>query len=570
MTKLPPMSIGIGVDDFKKLIDKGSVYVDKTLLVKEFWEDGSEIVLTPRPRRFGKTLNLSMLKYFFERPSNPEEPTAYLFEKTNIWKDPKYQKLQGRYPVISITLKDVKKRKWDDAYEQIIELLSKEVKRTLAPIYNSLDDEQKDRYNTLVKKTASNVEYCNSILFMTEVLEAHYKTKTIVLIDEYDTPIVAAYLNDYYIDMVSFIRDLLSAALKTNPALNRAFLTGITRTAKEGIFSGLNNLAVCTVLSTEYSDKFGFTDNEVDSLIVQYDLKEQQATIRSWYNGYNFGQTQVYNPWSVLNCIKSSGDLKPYWANTSDNGLIKDLIVQAGNKVKDDMELLLAGNMLEDKEIEEGVALSDLARNATSLWSIFLFTGYLTAVKRVFDGKKYLYTLAVPNEEIAILYQQLVTQSINEAMISGEVTDLFKALIVGEVANVSILLQELIGNMCSSHDLPKKNLELSVHMFILGLISGLRNRYIVQSNRESGDGRYDIMLKPRNHNDPGILLEVKKTESKAKAVLEAAADQALQQIKTHDYKKQLRDFGYKGKIICYGIAACGKHIALKMETIDAL
>ncbi len=565
MTKLPP--IPIGVDDFKEIIDRGSVYVDKTLLIKEFWEDGSKIVLTPRPRRFGKTLNLSMLKYFFERT---EQSNSYLFEKTNIWKDPKYRELQGKFPVISITLKDVKKRNWGDAYKQIIELLSKEVKRTLSPLYNSLGADQQKRYHALVDRTADSVDYCNSLLFMTEILEAYYKTKTIVLIDEYDTPIVAAYLNDYYSDMVSFIRDLFSAVLKTNPALNRAFLTGITRTAKEGIFSGLNNLAVCSVLNEKYSDKFGFTDKEVGSLIAQYNLKEQQEDIRSWYNGYTFGKTQAYNPWSVLNCIDSKGMLKPYWVNTSDNELVARVIAQADDETKNELMLLLEGKPITKKKIDEGVVLPDLDTEDQEPWSFLLFTGYLTAIDCVVKNDLYLYSLAIPNKEILVLYKDLVLKAIGKVFSFAKLKKLFEALITGDVTNVTTLLQGYIDSMCSFHDLPQDNMERSVHMFVLGLLAELSYRYIIQSNRESGDGRYDIMLMPRDHNDFGILLEFKKTKSKTKAVLAAAADKALQQIKTHNYKKQLRDFGYKGKIICYGISACGKHIALKMGTIGAL
>ncbi len=565
MTTLP--SIPIGVDDYKKLIDKGSVYVDKTLLIKEFWEDGSEIVLTPRPRRFGKTLNLSMLKYFFERT---KQSNACLFEKTNIWKDPKYRDLQGQYPVISITLKDVKKRNWDDAYKQIIGLLAKEVKRTMAPIYDVLDADQQDMYNALVKKTADSVDYCNSLLFMTEALEAHYGQKTIVLIDEYDTPIIAAYLNDYYVDMVSFVRDLFSAVFKTNSALNRAFLTGITRTAKEGIFSGLNNLAVCSVLSKEYSDKFGFTDNEVNALITQYGLHEHQEDIRSWYNGYTFGKTQIYNPWSVLNCIKAGGDLKPYWVNTSDNELVAKVIAQASDETKKELELLLEGKPITEKVIDEGVILPELDTEDQEPWSFLLFTGYITAIDRISRNDKFLYTLALPNKEIVVLYRDLVLKAISKVFSFAKLKKLFEALITGDVLNVTILLQGYIDNMCSFHDLPKNDMERSVDMFVLGLLAELSYRYIVQSNRESGDGRYDIMLMPRDHNDIGVLLEFKKTERSTQAVLAKAADKALEQIKAHDYKKQRRDFGYQGKILCYGISACGKHIVVKTETIAAL
>ncbi len=565
-----PLPIPIGVDDYKKLIDKGSVYIDKTLFIKEFWEDGSEIILTPRPRRFGKTLNLSMLKYFFEHQNSQEESTAYLFEKTNIWKDPKYQKLQGKFPVIFITFKDVKVDTWTEAYQQFTDLLIEEIERLVEPIYTSLTPRYQRWYDAILDETATVTNYKNSLFTLTKILKQHYRKKVIVLIDEYDSPITHAYLKGYYPKMIGFMRGLLSKVLKTNPALDRALLTGITRTAKEGIFSGLNNLAVCTALSEKYSDKFGFTDNEVGSLIAQYGLQAQQAAIKSWYNGYTFGKTQVYNPWSVLNCIDAKGDLKPYWVNTSDNELVARIIAQASDETKNELKHLLEGNPITGKKIDEGVVLPDLDAEDQEPWSFLLFTGYLTAIDRTTRDDLYFYTLAIPNKEILVLYKDLVLRAIGKVFSFAKLKRLFEALITGDVTNVTTLLQGYIDNMCSFHDLPNDDMERSVHMFVLGLLAELSYRYIIQSNRESGDGRYDIMLMPRDHNDFGILLEFKKTKSKTKAVLATAADKALQQIKTHDYKKQLRNFGYQGKIICYGVSACGKHIALKMETIGAL
>lgn len=558
------LSIPIGVDDYKEIITRDSVYIDKTLLIKEFWEDGSGIVLTPRPRRFGKTLNLSMLKYFFE---HSEESNAYLFKKTNIWKYPEYQKLQGQFPVLFLTFKDIKVNTWAEAYQEFKDLLALEIERVIDPACTVLTVRERQWYDAILMQTATLTDYKNSLLFATKILERFYKKKIIVLIDEYDSPITHAYLKGYYPKMLDFMRGLLSKVLKTNPALSRAFLTGVMRTAKEGMLSGLNNLAVHTVLSNDYSDKFGFTQEEVDSLISQYQQEEHQEAIRAWYNGYSFGENKIYNPWSVLYCIKENGLLKPYWVNTSDNELVERLIAQASDDIKSELELLLEGKTLKDKEIDEGVILLSLDTEQQEPWSFLLFTGYLTAVSRVFRNKKQLYTLAVPNEEIAILYKDLVLKAISKVLSFSKLKKLFEALMTGDVAKVSTLLQEYVSNTCSSHDLPKNDVERSIHMFVLGLLAQLSDRYIVQSNRESGDGRYDIMLMPRSHNDIGVIIEFKKTKTSKQSTLEKTAILALEQIKARDYEQQLRTFGYHGNIFCYGIAVCGKHLVAKIETI---
>jgi len=556
----PP--IPIGVDDYKKLIDNENFYVDKTLLIKEFWQKGTEVTLIPRPRRFGKTLNLSMLKYFFEKT---DQDTSYLFEKTNIWQDPKYRALQAQFPVIFITFKDVKLDSWELAYEKLKNLLTIHIEKLVTPIYTSLTFSQQKWYTRILEGTATEADYTDSLLYATTILEHHYQKKVIILIDEYDAPITHSYPKGYYDRMIGFMTNLLSAALKSNTALKKGLLTGITRIAKAGIFSGLNHISVCTVLNNKYSDKFGFTQEEVDQLLVSYDLVDKKNDIKRWYDGYIFGQTNMYNPWSLLSYIENENVFQTYWVNTSSNDLVTNIIANANPEVKDEMELLLQGNHLLDKEIDEGVTLRDIDKKNQEPWSFLLFTGYVTSISNIFKNNKHYYTLALPNLEIAELYKELVLTALSNTISFAKLKNLFEAFILGDKKMVELYLQEFIENSCSSHDTRKDELEWRIHMFVLGLLAGLSDRYIIQSNRESGDGRYDIMLMPRKPQDPGILIEFKRATSKKTVATLAQA--ALEQIKNLGYETQLRTLNYHGPILCYGIAIYGKHVAVNRETI---
>ncbi len=561
-------SIPIGVDDYKEIIDNKNAYVDKTLLIKEFWEDGAKVILTPRPRRFGKTLNLSMLRYFFEKP---DQNTAYLFEKTNIWNYPEYRALQGQFPVIFLTFKDVKLDSWELAYTKLAAIIAEECKRLLRSLAidkTSIANDDIDIFNRLVTKQAPEQELMDSIQFLSRILFEQTKKKVVILIDEYDAPITYAYLNGYYEKMIEFMSNLLSAALKSNTALKKGLLTGITRIAKAGIFSGLNHISVCTVLNNKYSDKFGFTQEEVDELLTQYNLYDKKDDIKRWYDGYVFGRTNMYNPWSLLSCIEEKGSLKPYWVNTSNNKLVTNIIANANQEVKDEIELLLQGNKLADKIIDEGVTFADIDKKHQEPWSFLLFTGYVTAISNIFKNNKFYYTLTLPNLEIAELYKELILIALSTTITFAKLKKLFEAFIAGDKKTVELYLQEFVENSCSSHDVRKDDFEWRIHMFVLGLLAGLADRYIIQSNRESGDGRYDIMLMPRDSKDPGILIEFKKAKDSEQATLAAAAQEALEQIKALDYGTQLRTFEYHGPIICYGIAAHGKHLVVNMETIQ--
>ncbi len=561
------LPIPIGVDDYKKLIDEKKAYVDKTLFIKEFWQDGSEVVLIPRPRRFGKTLNLSMLRYFFEKTN---KDTSYLFEKTAIWNVSEYRDLQGQFPVIFLTLKDVKVDSWESAYEEFAIIISEECKRlSHYIIIEKVDASDIDIFNKLKNKQASEGELTQSLRFLSRLLYEQTEKKVILLIDEYDAPIINAYLHHYYQKMVVFMRNLFSKALKSNPALKKGCLTGITRIAKKDIFSGLNHLSVYTVLNIEYSDKFGFTQEEVDLLLANYDLVDKKNEIKSWYDGYIFGQTNIYNPWSLLKCIKSIGDFQTYWANTSDNKLVKNIIANANQETKDEIRLLLQDNVIADKKIDESVTLFDLNKKNQEPWSFLLFTGYLTTISRTIISGRHYYTLAIPNKEISYLYQDLVLEALNTTISFAKLNKLFEAFMAGDQKTVEQCLQEFVTEACSYHDLSKKDPELSIHMLVLGLLAGLSDRYLIQSNRESGDGGYDVMLKPKQSQDSGILIEFKRAAGDDNATLVAKAQEALKQIKKFNYTAQMRTDGYHGPIFCYGIATHGKHVVVNMEIIPA-
>jgi len=557
--------VPIGVEDYKEIIDKKSAYIDKTLLIKEFWQDGGKVILTPRPRRFGKTLNLSMLKYFFEK-TDPKN--ADLFKNTHIWNYSEYRALQGQFPVIFLTFKDIKAKSWELAYEEFIIIISEECKRLSHHIIiEKIDASDIDIFNRLKMKQASEGELIQSLQFVSRLLYEQAEKKVIVLIDEYDAPIINAYLHGYYSEMIKFMDGLLSKVLKSNSALEKGFLTGITRIAKEGIFSGLNHLSVYTILNVEYSDKFGFTQKEVDQLLVGYDLANKRDEIKNWYDGYIFGNTHVYNPWSLLKCVSSKGDFRTYWANTSDNKLVKNILVSANPKVKNEIELLLQGNVIVDKEIDEGVILPDLENDDQEPWSFLLFTGYLTAISHTIIGGRYYYTLATPNQEISYLYQDLVLKALKTVVSFAWLKKLTVAFMVGNKKMVEQYLQEFVIETCSSHDAVKNDPERSFHMLVLGLLAGLSDRYMIKSNRESGHGRYDIMLIPRTSQDSGIVIEFKKAKEKGEAVLMASAKEALEQIKSRSYATEIRSSGYLGPIFCYGIAVYKKHVVVNLETI---
>ncbi len=574
----------IGMDDYKKVIDQNCTYIDKTLLVKEFWENTSEVILVTRPRRFGKTIALSMLRYFFEKT---EKSNAYLFENSNIWKENDFADLQGQFPVIFISFKDIKYNTWNKAYAKLKNVLKTEVSRTLTPLIDKLLPEEKSQYDELLNFSVVSdenqvlINFTACLKFITQVYERIHNRKTIILIDEYDTPITCAYENKFYEEMIEFMRNLLSEGLKDNAHLLRGFMTGVVSTAKDGILSGLNNPKICTMLDSGFTDKFGFTEEEVEYLLSITNRSEQKTKVKNWYNGYVIGTKcladpstshlvcYVYNPWSILSYLVGPAKRpETYWANTGNTILLEKLIAEANQETQDELKLLLEGNCLKNKVINEDVILLDLDQKGHEPWSFLFFAGYITAVGYTFKNK-YYYKLKTPNKEIAELYKKLVLTAINKKFSSTQLRGLHEALLEGNVSEFSRLLEQFVQNLCSSHDLSQSDLEKSLHLFVLGLLAALSENYLIDSNLETGKGRCDIMLCPHSSTSSiqskGILIEFKKGEKKD---LHSLAEEALTQIKEKKYKIRFDKLKYKGPVLCYGIASHKKELFVKMEILS--
>jgi predicted AAA-ATPase/PD-(D/E)XK nuclease superfamily protein len=553
MKRLP-----IGSTNFKEIIEKDYYYIDKTLLIKELLDRGNKVTLLPRPRRFGKTLNLSMLNYFF---SNTEQ-AEHLFVDTAIAQHPDCIAYQGKYPVIFITFKDVKVSNWQDAYAKIQGVIISEYDRLQKTLMNSMTATERAYVDQILTRTALKDTCEKSLQILSNLLYHHYQKKVVILIDEYDAPIHAAFTHGYYKEMVEFIRNLFSAALKDNDALEFSVMTGILRTAKEGIFSGLNNLKVYSILQEPFSHHFGFTQREVDACLADYDLANKHQEIKSWYNGYQFANTTIYNPWSILNCMQDQGTLIPYWSNTSDNALVKMLITKSDESIKTELESLLQEKTI-TKNIDEAFVFPGIERNENAIWSLLVFSGYLTSARQELTTEgSWLCELAIPNREVFILYKNLVSSSFQEILNDANIRSLREALIQGNGILFEEILQHYVLNSISVFDLPKNEPEKSYHLFVLGLLVTLQDSYDVVSNRESGFGRYDIMLIPKDSAKRGIIIEFKRTLSKE--TLEIAADKALEQIRTKQYVQELKKRGIK-IMSAFGIAFKGKKVLLKQE-----
>jgi len=566
MRKVPMKKIPIGVHDFKELLDDNFFYIDKTFLIKELLDLGNKVVLMPRPRRFGKTLNMSMLRYFFEKTAN--NANRYLFDNLAISSQPEIMQQQGNYPVINLTFKAVKETTWEKAYDKICELIETEVCRHEAiATHEKLTTKQRTNIARIIAQDRNHAVYSSSLATLSAALKNAYGSNVIILIDEYDAAINASYTHGYYEEMISFIRNFLCDGLKDNPALEKGFLTGILRVAKEGIFSGINNLDVLTITQPTAADKFGFTQPEVENLLKTYALSHQAADIKTWYNGYNFGNPDspvtIYNPWSILNCIQKKGNIALYWANTSDNALIKNIIAASHDTVKQDFELLMSGQTIQ-KSIDDSIVLTDIENNDSGIWSLLLMSGYLTTTKHFSHRLEWFYSLKIPNLELMTLFRQLIRQAIKTVLAgSPKINSFITALLTGDAAIAQESLQSMILASASVYDFTATEPERSYHLFILGMLVALTGEYDVTSNRESGLGRYDVMIIPNNPQKPGVIIEFKKIHPLEKS-LEQAADDALDQINNKKYATQLQARGVT-QIYAYGIAFRGKELLVKMD-----
>ncbi len=548
----------IGISDFKKLRDGDYAYVDKTLLIQEIVEKGTEVALIPRPRRFGKTLNLSMLRYFFEKN---EEDTSYLFKDLNIWKNEKYRTMQGEFPVVFISLKDIKHSSLEKTLGAFRKLVAKEYEHHRYLLEKELlTEREKKLFHNVLSEDNDPLLLEESLLLLSEWLHRYHKKRVILLVDEYDAPAHAAYIWKYYDQIIEILRNWMSKSFKDNIHLERGVLTGILRIAKESIFSGANNISTFTILNEPFRNQFGLLESEVKILLENYGLGSKLSEIRQWYDGYRIGSCSgIYNPWSVLKCIAEMGVLSPYWVNTSDNVLMKHLITRGTDDLKVDIEELLRGGIVE-KTIEEGVIFPDLEKSPNAIWSVLLYSGYVTIDAT--PSQRAHCRLRIPNIEVRDLYRTMILDWFKKSIHEYKYDMLLSSLTQGDINTFSQLFKEFMISSVSVFDVPAEESEKIYHAFVLGMLIGLKDRYEVKSNRESGLGRYDVMLIPKDENDLGIIMEFKKIGRFEEVDLESAVLSALQQIEDRQYAQELLNRGV-GRILYIGFAFKGKQVLIR-------
>ena len=557
------LRIPIGVDDFRKLRERRLTYVDKSHLVCEILDKvGTEVLLLPRPRRFGKSVNLSMLRCFFEKSGDDLSP---IFEGLHVWQagDP-YREHFQRYPVIYLSLKDTKQSRFEDCWETIrnkIRALFHE-HRALLDGGNLSEYESRD-YRAILDGTASRALYERSLLDLSQHLHGRHGERVVVLIDEYDEPIHGGYANGYASEIVGVCRNLLGAGLKGNPHLFKAVLTGILRVARESIFSGLNNVAAYSLLRTEFSTCFGFTEPEVEALLRDGDAAERIEDVRRAYNGYVFGNAVVYNPWSVLSFLASEDRRTVgHWVSTSANEMIRDLLIYHALDVRRDIEALLEGGSIE-RRIDENVVLQSLPADQDALWSLLVFAGYLRAEARPAPlDQALIYRLSIPNGEVREVYTTTF-RTWMQARLTGRgasVERLIKALLGGDAAMLEEQLQAFVTNVLSYHDARRLGPEEIYHGFVAGLLATLEPDYDVRSNRESGDGRPDVLVRPRQAGKPGAALELKV--ARAGRSLQRALTEGIRQVRDNDYLAELRAGG-ASPAHAFAVAFDGKQVRVR-------
>ena len=552
------LPLPIGVADYR-LASTEYYYIDKTLMIKEFLDERPMVSLFTRPRRFGKTLNMDMLRTFFEKTA---EDTSVYFRDKAIWQcGERYRSYQGKYPVIFLTFKDVKFTTWQETFQSIRELIAKEA-------YRHIELKDSDRCDAFDKKAflrlqqgnADETELANALADLSLALHKHYGIAPIIIIDEYDIPIQQGYMQGFYDKVILFMRNLFSGGLKDNKHLSYGFLTGILRVAKESIFSGLNNLVINSVLDNKYSEYFGFTASEVQQMAAYYGVADKYAELCAWYDGYRFGRTDIFNPWSVINYFNNGCEPRAFWQTTGSNDIIGEIIGVADAEIYERLTSLVNAKSFVTY-IDTSVIYPQIKSNPSSIYSFLLVAGYLKVLKTVpaFSGD-FMCEVALPNKEIAYVYNKEILQKLDKLIPMAAAISMQEALYSADSQKLKAVMQSLLANSVSSFDTAGENF---YHGFMLGLCALLSNAYVT-SNREAGDGRYDIQLMPKNAVLPGILIELKAEKHADAEQLKRLAAVALKQINDKNYAADMQIHGVK-TIYKYGVAFSGKKVEIEVE-----
>ena len=541
-------AVPVGIEDFKELIQDEYYYVDKTLLIDEMLMNKSKVTLFTRPRRFGKTLNMSMLKYFFD--VKDKEENKKLFENLKV-SDSEYMSEQGKYPVIFISMKDLKGNSWEETFNNLKSLIS-DLYAEFKDMREKMDERDKIKFDKIFYEEEKG-SYGTSLKLLSNYLYEYYGKSVIILIDEYDAPIINAFDKGYYNEAMDFFQTFYSSVLKTNNSLKYGVLTGITRIIKEGMFSGLNNLYVNTILSKDYSEYFGLLESEVIEMLEYFDMKYKIEEVREWYNGYIFGESKVYNPWSIVNYVRKK-EIKAYWANVSGNTFLENMIDYAGESVYEDLKRFTDGESIK-KYISDGTTIKSLLSNDDEIWQLLLYSGYLTKAKnQEKESDSNIYNLKIPNKEIRKYFGNMFLKRFFGTEV--KTNTLIKALENGDIKKFEKTLGEIMINMLSHFDLDKE-MEKIYQVFMIGLVGFLMGKYEIISNDESGYGRYDLAMIPIKSNEKAYLMEFKI--SKTKKGMEERAQKALKQIdeKKYDTKLKAREIS---NILKIGVAFYGKEV----------
>jgi len=563
------MKLPVGIDDFRKLRESDFYYVDKTRLIEQILQSWSEVTLFTRPRRFGKTLNMSMLKSFFEIGTDKS-----LFDGLYISGNKELcEEYMGKYPVVFLSLKSVEGTSFDEARYRIIELISREAERfKFLKDSEGLSENDKNRYNAIIsvndgKYAMDEKLLISSLQVLSQLLFTHFGRKAIIIVDEYDVPLDKAFQNGYYNEMVSLIRGIFGMALKTNEFLQFAVLTGCLRISKESIFTGLNNFRVMSITDARFDEQFGFTDNEVRKLLEDYNMSMHYNDIKEWYDGYHFGKADVYCPWDVINhvdCLRGNPDAEPlsYWINTSGNELVRRFIDRADKTTRDEIERLIAGESIE-KTVRMELTYDEIDNSLDNLWSVLFTTGYLTQAGKTERG---VYRLTIPNREIREVYVLQIKEWFDRAVLkeAEPMKNLLKAIKEGNAGEIEERLTKILGNTISIFDTKGRNEEKEIfyHGLLLGLLRSDPN-WLVQSNAESGDGFADILAEPEDP-DAGIVIELKYSQTFSG--LQNACERALAQIREKRYDERLRNEG-RNNILAYGVAFCKKRCKVAVQRL---